>query len=77
MASLGNLCLGCVVTLTVKVFPDVQMTPPLFHFMPVASCPVTVTQHHCKGPGSAFFTPKLEHLVFLGSLPYKRLRLAG
>jgi len=32
-ASLGNLCL-CSVTFT--VFPDVQMEPPVFQFVPIS-----------------------------------------
>jgi len=41
---LGNLC-QCFVNLTVnKALPDVQREPPIFHFVPIASGPVT--RHH-------------------------------
>lgn len=36
-----------------KVFPDVQETPPVFQFMPIASG--AVTGHHWAEPGSVLF----------------------
>lgn len=40
ITSVGNLCQHSV-TFTVKMFPDVQMKPPIFPFEPIVSCPVT------------------------------------
>ena len=41
--SLGSLCESSV-TLMVKMFPDVQREPPVFHFVPITSS--SVPGHH-------------------------------
>jgi len=41
-----------------KVFPDVQRQPPVFQFVPVASC--LVTRHHWKESGSVLFALSLQ-----------------
>ena len=68
--SLGNLC-QCSVTLTVKLFPDVQREPPAFQFVPIASCPAT--GHHWKEPGSLFFVALLQIFVTIDETPLSLL----
>ena len=50
-----------------KVFPDVQAEPPVFQFVPIVSGPVA--GHHCKEPGSAFFTSSLHVLIYIDKIP--------
>jgi len=49
------------------VFPDVQMAPPVFQFVPVASGPVT--RHHWKEPGPVVFAPSLQLFLDIGEIP--------
>ena len=44
-----------------NLFPDVQMEPPVFRFVPIVSGPVT--GHHRKEPGSLFFAPPIKHFT--------------
>lgn len=41
-----------------KPFPDIQMEPPVFQFVPIASGPVTGC--HWREPVSVFFAPTLQ-----------------
>jgi len=50
-----------------KVFPDSQREPPLFQFVPIASCPVT--GHHWKEPDSMLFSPPLLVFLYIDKIP--------
>ncbi|KAK4830703.1 hypothetical protein QYF61_012872 [Mycteria americana] len=49
-----------------KVFPDVHRQPPVFQFVPIASCPVT--GHHQIQPGSVFSTPSLQVFIYIDKM---------
>jgi len=49
-----------------KAFPAVQAEPPVFQFLPIASCPVT--SHYRKDRGSIFFTPFLQILMYIDEI---------
>jgi len=42
--SVGNLCRRSVTLTVIEVFCDVQEEPPVFQFVPMASCPAA--GHH-------------------------------
>jgi len=51
-----------------KVFPDVQREPPVFQFMPIASCPVS--GHHWKERGCILFVPRyLQVCMYVDDVP--------
>ena len=50
-----------------KVFPDVQMAPPVFQFEPIASD--AVTGLHWKEPGSVFFAAFHEAFAHFDEIP--------
>ena len=50
-----------------NVFPDIQMEPPVFQFVPTAPGPVT--GHHCKEPSSILFAPSLQVLICIDKIP--------
>ena len=50
-----------------KVFPHVQEEPPVFHFVPIASCPVT--GHLWKEAGSVFLSPSLQIFMYTDKFP--------
>ena len=66
--SLGNLCQCLVTSHSQKVFPDVQREPPVFQFVPIASCPVT--GYHWKGLALSSSHPPFRYLyTFMRSPP--------
>jgi len=64
--SMSKLC-QCSVTITVKLFPDVQREPPVFQAVLTASG--SVTGHHWKEPGSVCFTPSLQVFIYIDKIP--------
>ena len=51
-----------------KKIPYVQRDPPVFPWVPIASCPVT--GYHWKEPGSILFAPSLQVFVYIGKIPH-------
>jgi len=45
----------------------VQRNPPVFHFVPTTSCPVT--GHHWKAPGSVVLAPSLQVFIYIDKIP--------
>jgi len=52
-----------------KVFTDVQGEPPVFQFVPTASCPVTGL--HWEKPGSVISALSLQVLIYTDKIPLK------
>jgi len=58
-----------------EMFPNAQMEPPVFQFVPTASCPIT--GHLWKEPGSELIASSLQLFIYIdkisSSLPFCRL----
>lgn len=52
-----------------NLFPNIQREPPVFQFVPIASCPIT--GNHQKEPGSNFFAASLQVFMCIDKIPFE------